>query len=189
MEHSTVALLLFGLLVLGATVIFFAPRLINTNGRKMMLYPDMLMSASRPATIQSFERILQTPFRRRQVLDRKIGSFYHDLQKRLKALNADTFFHVFAQVHLGGIINCNDDDALQELNAEKVDFCITNSIHMPLLAIDFVRSNKAGNDNFVKRHALERAGIRYLQIDKLFDGSFETIFHKRIWPLLQKYIS
>ena len=191
MGESTVALLSIGFLAVGATAIFFAPKLINANDRKLFLFHNILKPSPRPMTTHSFERILHTPFRRRQVLDRKIGAFYYDILRRLKALSAETVFPVFAQVHVSGIIKCDDDDTLDLLNADKVDFCITNSVHIPLLVIDVIRSHEPSYERLSKKHALERAGIIFRSMNystavmktSFISGSgrySNLIFHSRL---------
>lgn len=189
MGDGMVAFLLMEPLVMLATAGFPMTGIIKGNSRKMQFFNNLFNSSPPSAPAHSLERIIRAPFRRRQVLDRNIGSVYHDLCRRLKAFNAEATFPIFVQVHIDGIIKCDDDDMLKLLNTEKVNFCITNSIHIPLLAIDVVKSNEASSLLSSKRHALENAGIRYFQINEAAAvRQLDELFRKRIWPALENHI-
>lgn len=188
MGESTVAFLIVALPVMLATVACFLPKLISSNGRKMLFFNNLFNPAPPPSPARALDQVIHAPFRRRRIVDRNIGVFYHDLCRRLKAFNAESTFPVFVQVHLDGIIKCDDEEMLKLLNTEKVNFCITNSIHMPLVTIDIVKPNEASQLLTSKRHALENAGIRYLQINELGDLQLDELFRKRIWPALETHI-
>jgi hypothetical protein len=81
---------------------------------------------------------------------------------------------VFAQTCLGEVLRCADADGHSAINSKRVDILVIDREGWPLLAIEYqgdghYQGTAAARDA-VKREALRRAGIGYLEI---FPGESE----------------
>lgn len=76
-------------------------------------------------------------------------------------------YRVFAQTSLGEIITSNDRDAFSSINSKRVDILVVDPGGWPFLAVEFqgdghYRGTAAARDA-VKKEALRKAGVRYLE--------------------------
>ncbi len=77
-------------------------------------------------------------------------------------------WRVFAQVSLGEVLTCPDRDGFNAINAKRVDLLIADASFTPLAAIEYQGSGhhlgKAAARDAVKKEALRKAGIGYIEI-------------------------
>ena len=77
-------------------------------------------------------------------------------------------WRVFAQVSLGEVLTCSDREGFNAINAKRVDLLITDAKFTPLAAIEYQGSghhlSKAAARDAVKKEALRKAGIGYIEI-------------------------
>ena len=77
-------------------------------------------------------------------------------------------WRVFAQVSLGEVLTCEDRDGFNAINAKRVDLLIADAKFTPLAAIEYQGTGhhlgKAAARDAVKKEALRKAGIGYIEI-------------------------
>ena len=76
--------------------------------------------------------------------------------------------HVFSQVNLGEILETKNEKAFRAINSKRVDMLIVNRGGWPVLAVEYQGEGHyqgdAADRDAVKKSALEKAGIGYLEI-------------------------
>lgn len=77
-------------------------------------------------------------------------------------------WRVFAQVSLREVLTCPDRDGFNAINAKRVDLLIADASFTPLAAIEYQGSGhhlgKAAARDAVKKEALRKAGIAYIEV-------------------------
>lgn len=77
-------------------------------------------------------------------------------------------YHVFAQVNLGEILQTKNEKAFRAINSKRVDMLIVNRAGWPVLAVEYQGEghyqDDAADRDAIKKSALEKAGIGYLEI-------------------------
>ena len=77
-------------------------------------------------------------------------------------------WRVFAQVSLGEVLTCQDREGFNAINAKRVDLLIADAGFKPLAAIEYQGTghhvSKAAARDAIKKEALRKAGIGYIEI-------------------------
>jgi very-short-patch-repair endonuclease len=77
-------------------------------------------------------------------------------------------FRVFAQTSLGEVLNGGDKAAHSTINSKRVDVLVISPSGMPVLAVEYQGKGHYQNDaaarDAVKKEALRKAGVAYLEI-------------------------
>lgn len=77
-------------------------------------------------------------------------------------------WRVLAQVALGEVLSSPDEAAFRAINAKRVDLLIVSERRLPLAAIEYQGEGhwqgQAPARDAVKKEALRRAGVRYIEI-------------------------
>lgn len=77
-------------------------------------------------------------------------------------------WRVFAQVSLGEVLTCINREGFNAINAKRVDVLIADANFTPLAAIEYQGSghhlSKAAARDAIKKEALRKAGIGYIEI-------------------------
>lgn len=77
-------------------------------------------------------------------------------------------WRVFAQVSLGEVLTCADREGFNAINAKRVDLLIADEAFTPLAAIEYQGTGhhlgQAAARDAVKKEALRKAGVRYIEI-------------------------
>jgi hypothetical protein len=86
----------------------------------------------------------------------------------IEARSRGTRYRVFAQTALGEVIESADRDAHAAINSKRVDVLIIGHTGLPLVAIEYQgaghHQNNAAARDAVKREALRKAGVAFLEI-------------------------
>jgi hypothetical protein len=95
-------------------------------------------------------------------------------------------FYVFPQVSLGEILHTAVDDAYRAINSKRCDFLIANRRGYPVAVLEYQGSGHniggtAERRDRIKRIALEKAGVRYVEIK---EGTTEAEIQAAIRELL-----
>jgi hypothetical protein len=77
-------------------------------------------------------------------------------------------YRAFAQTNLGEILRSNDESAFHSINSKRVDILVVDRGGWPFLAIEYhgdghYQGTAAARDA-VKKEALRKAGVRYIEI-------------------------
>jgi endo-alpha-1,4-polygalactosaminidase (GH114 family) len=77
-------------------------------------------------------------------------------------------YRVLAQTSLGEILRSSDEEAFRAINSKRVDILVIDGGGWPILVIEYQGTNHftgtAAARDAIKREALRKAGINYLEI-------------------------
>jgi Protein of unknown function (DUF2726) len=115
---------------------------------------------------QQLRAVRAASFHKRPLLNYSEYRVFKVVEEEIAA--AGRGYRVFAQTSLGEILQSRDDDAFHSINSKRVDFLVVDRGGWPVLAAEYQGSghyqNKAAVRDAVKREALRKAGVRYVQI-------------------------
>jgi hypothetical protein len=105
-------------------------------------------------------------FERRQLLNRSEYRAFKIIEADIAA--ARRGYRVFAQASLGEVLMSPDENAFHSINCKRVDFLIIDQNGWPVAAVEYqgdghYQGTAAARDA-VKKEALRKAGIRYVEI-------------------------
>lgn len=110
--------------------------------------------------------VMQAKFDRQSLLNRKEARVFDSLTKIVAEVAPD--WRVMAQVSLGEVLRCEDDQAYRCINSKRVDLLLIDGDCRPLHAIEYQgRGHHQGSSaarDAVKKEALRRAGIGYVEV-------------------------
>jgi len=110
--------------------------------------------------------VMAARFEKRRLLSR---SEAHVLYAAERAINtADLKWRVMAQVSLGEVLSSPDARAYSAINSKRVDLLIVSRFGDPIAAIEYqghghYQGTAAARDA-VKKEALRKAGVRYIEV-------------------------
>lgn len=134
------------------------PNLVSIGGRAAQT------AAVDPA--DQLRTVMSASFEKRRLLSRSEAQFFYYAENAIAARNLK--WRVMAQVSLGEVLSSPDPEAHRAINAKRVDMLIINSGGEPLAAIEYQGSGHyqgtAPARDAVKKEALRRAGVRYIEV-------------------------
>ena len=110
--------------------------------------------------------VMAAKFEKRRLLSR---SEAHVLYAAERAINtADLKWRVMAQVSLGEVLSSPDARAYSAINSKRVDLLIVSRFGDPIAAIEYqghghYQGTAAARDA-IKKEALRKAGVRYIEV-------------------------
>lgn len=126
--------------------------------------PAAKPSLSDPA--EQLRIVMAASFERRRIMSPDEARVFMQVERAVKALNLS--WRVMAQVSLGEIIKSADSRAHATINSKRVDILVISRRGEPLAAIEYQGSGHylgtAAARDAVKKEALRRAGIRYIEV-------------------------
>lgn len=115
---------------------------------------------------QQLRAVLAASFERRRLLNNGEYQVFKIVEKEVR--DARKGYRVFAQTCLGEILASSNGDAFHSINSKRVDILVVDQGGWPVAAIEYQgRGHFQGNAvqrDAVKKEALGRAGIRYIEI-------------------------
>ena len=141
---------------------YWRPRNNVVNFQKDPRKPDLTDSAEQLRIVSS------APFKARRLLSKQESLVFDAVEQSLKRQESN--WRVMAQVSLGEILTSPDPDAYRSINSKRVDMLIVSETNHPIAAVEYqggghYQGNAAARDA-VKREALRRAGIGFIEIDQ-----------------------
>ena len=105
-------------------------------------------------------------FEKRRLLNRSEYQAFKIIEADIAA--ARRGYRVFAQTSLGEVLRSPDEDAFHSINSKRVDILIVDKGGWPVAAVEYqgdghYQGTAAARDA-VKKEALRKAGIRYVEI-------------------------
>ena len=117
---------------------------------------------------EQLRTVMASKFQPRALLNQGEARLLLALEKALADFAVD--WRVMAQVSLGEILSSPNKDAYWAINSKRVDLLIVDAKNMPLHAVEYQGSGHhqgtAAARDAVKKEALRRAGIGYVEISK-----------------------
>lgn len=110
--------------------------------------------------------VMAATFEKRRLLSRSEAQVMYAAEKAIRDQQLD--WRVMAQVSLGEVLSSPDPKAFSTINSKRVDLLLISSGGQPIAAIEFqgdghYQGNAAARDA-VKKEALRRAGVDYLEV-------------------------
>lgn len=125
-----------------------------------------LLAAPRPDSAEQLRHVAGADFNSRRLL----SVSEERVLEALEIIIADMAlgWRVMAQVNLAEILDTPDDSAFRAISAKRVDLLIVSAAQMPIAAVEYqghghFQGDAAVNDA-IKREALRRAGIAYVEV-------------------------
>jgi hypothetical protein len=115
---------------------------------------------------QQLHAVMAGSFKRQRVLSSSEYRVFQIVENEAAAQRGG--YRVFAQTSLGEVITSDDRDAFSSINSKRVDILVIDPGGWPFLAVEFqgdghYQGTAAGRDA-VKKEALRKAGVRYLEL-------------------------
>ncbi|WCL53197.1 DUF2726 domain-containing protein [Gimibacter soli] len=136
------------------------------GSRPKLVYSRERQAERRDPTIDQLQKVMQASFTKRRIMNGSEYGLFRLVEKELPQINGG--YRVFAQTCLGEIIGSKDSEAHACINSKRVDILIIGNTGEPLAAIEYQGSGhyqgNAAVRDAVKKEALRRAGVRYVEI-------------------------
>lgn len=110
--------------------------------------------------------VMAATFEKRRLLSRSEALVLYAAEKAIRDQQLD--WRVMAQVSLGEVLSSPDPKAYSTINSKRVDLLVISSGGQPIAAIEYqgdghYQGSAAARDA-VKKEALRRAGVEYLEV-------------------------
>lgn len=133
---------------------------------KSLLPAFKIPPAPRNAATDQLAAVMKAPFHAKRLMSREEARIFYALERALA--KHEIGWRVMAQVSLGEVLGSADTSAFQAVNAKRVDMLIIAKDGLPIAAVEYQGSGHyqgtAAARDAVKREALRRAGIEFLEI-------------------------
>lgn len=111
--------------------------------------------------------VCNSSFRPRALLNQTEARLFHVIEDELQKLKPK--WRLMAQVNLGEILSTPDKQAFRAINTKRVDMLIINDRDLPVAAFEYQGTghhlgNESAIRDAVKKEALRRAGVRYIEV-------------------------
>jgi hypothetical protein len=115
---------------------------------------------------QQLAAVMAGTFRKRRVMSASEYRVFKIIEDDLPATRSG--YRVFAQTSLGEILESPSEDAFSSINSKRADILVVDRSGWPVLAVEYQGSGhyqgSAAARDAVKKEALRKAGVRYLEI-------------------------
>lgn len=122
--------------------------------------PDMTDAA------EQLKVVMAAPFEKRPLLSRGETNVFYWLENAVKRSNHG--WRVMAQVNLGEILGTTDRNAFRAINSKRVDLLLICNRGLPIAAFEYQGEGhyqgSAPARDAVKKEALRKAGVRYVEV-------------------------
>ncbi|OGN47415.1 MAG: hypothetical protein A2795_03125 [Caulobacterales bacterium RIFCSPHIGHO2_01_FULL_67_30] len=136
---------------------------------KPRLSPDTTVKPNL-ATSQ-LETVMSAKFETRRLMSRSEATVFYAVERALRQLNVKG--RVMAQVSMGEILRSPDPNAYSAINSKRVDILVISTDGLPLAAVEYQGEahyqGSAYARDAVKKAALQRAGVAYVEITPQHD--------------------
>jgi len=119
-----------------------------------------------PDAADQLRIVMRAPFSKQRLMSRAEYDVFRAVEKHLRTCGPG--FRLMAQPSMGEFLSSPDKDAYLSINSKRVDMLVIDTFGMPAVAIEHQGSGHYQNDaparDAVKREAMRRAGIEFLEI-------------------------
>ncbi len=124
-----------------------------------------------PDAAEQLRVVMAADFQRRRLMSPDEARVFKAAETAVK--NLDLTWRVMAQVSLGEVLASADKRAYAAINSKRVDILLISSAGEPVAAIEYQGSGHylgtAAARDAVKREALRRAGVAYVEVTPSHD--------------------
>jgi hypothetical protein len=172
---ASIALIAFAV-IMGAWEVFRrwrAPRTWKRRNRRRAEHRAPALRVVKPTVASAqLDIVMTATFAPRRIMSRGEAAVFYAAERALKRL--DVKGRVMAQVSLGEILSSSDEAAYRAVNSKRVDILLISNSGLPLAAIEYQGEGHyqgtAHARDAVKRAALQRAGIAYIETTPRHDA-------------------
>ena len=112
--------------------------------------------------------VMGAKFEKRRLLSRSEAQVLYAAERAINTAAADLKWRVMAQVSLGEVLSSRDARAYSAINSKRVDLLIVSRSGDPIAAIEYQGhghyQGTAPARDAVKKAALRKAGVRYIEV-------------------------
>ena len=124
--------------------------------------------------------VMGARFEKRRLLSRSEAQVLYAAERAINTAAAGLKWRVMAQVSLGEVLSSPDARAYSAINSKRVDLLIVSRSGDPIAAIEYQGNGHyqgtAAARDAVKKEALRKAGVRYIEVTP--EGSTEDMARK-----------
>lgn len=110
--------------------------------------------------------VMRSPFQKQRLMSKGEYDVFRTVEAHLR--HCGPGFRLMAQPSMGEFLQTPDKDAYLSINSKRVDMLVIDTFGMPVVAIEHQGSGHHQGDaaarDAVKREALRRAGIEFVEI-------------------------
>ncbi len=110
--------------------------------------------------------VMKVDFEKRPLMSKSEARLFYEAENVIKTARLN--WRVMAQVSLGEVLSCADPRAYAAINSKRVDMLIITSRGVPIAAVEYQGEGHyqgaAAARDAVKKEALRKAGIRYIEM-------------------------
>jgi hypothetical protein len=114
---------------------------------------------------RQLDAVMAAPFKKRRLMSLAEYRVFRVIDAEVAG---HAGFRVFAQASLGEILESPDQAAFLSINSKRVDVLVIDRGGWPVLAVEYQGGghfqNEAAARDAVKKEALRRAGVRYMEV-------------------------
>ena len=118
--------------------------------------------------VEQFRLVMRARFEKRRLLSRSEAQVLYAAERTINTAAADLKWRVMAQVSLGEVLSSPDARAYSAINSKRVDLLIVSRSGDPIAAIEYQGNGHyqgtAAARDAVKKEALRKAGVRYIEV-------------------------
>lgn len=122
---------------------------------------------------QQLQAVMAASFKKRRVLNYSEYRAFKITEEEVAALGKG--HRVFAQTSLGEILQSPNSNAFHSINSKRVDVLVVDGGGWPVLVVEYQGSGHyqgtAAARDAIKKEALRKAGVRYLEISDADDDN------------------
>jgi hypothetical protein len=134
------------------------------KGRLLPFQKSRISSATDPT--EQLRTVMESNFEKRRLLSKAEARVLYAAEEAIS--EAKLGWRVMAQVSLGEVLSSPDAQAYAAINSKRVDLLIISRSGLPVAAIEYqggghYQGSAAARDA-VKKEALRKAGVRYIEV-------------------------
>jgi hypothetical protein len=145
------------------------PRIVRSRSDQQQRYPRLRaeQGSDRPRDAADQLRVvMRAPFQKQRLMSKGEYDVFRTIETHLRQCGPG--FRLMAQTSMGEFLQTSDKDAYLSVNSKRVDMLVIDTFGFPVVAIEHqggghYQSDAAARDA-VKREALRKAGIEFLEI-------------------------
>lgn len=116
--------------------------------------------------------VMSGAFEKRRLMSRAEAKIFYDAERAIRAHKLP--WRVMAQVSLGEVLASPDAAAYAAINSKRVDVLVVSNAGDPIVAVEYQGAGHylgaASARDAVKKEALRKAGVAYLEMTPNHDG-------------------
>ncbi|QQR39322.1 DUF2726 domain-containing protein [Devosia rhizoryzae] len=145
----------------------WSPRTVQVSDRQEKGFERKHRSAAKPRdAADQLRTVMHAPFQKQRLMSKGEYDVFRTVESHLR--NCGPGFRLMAQPSMGEFLHSTDAEAYRSVNSKRVDMLVIDTHGFPVVAIEHQgpghHQGDAAARDAVKREALRRAGVEFLEI-------------------------